>query len=1581
MKKHLYILLFFVFGSAIAQTHTMNNNNPVNSCSGIFVDSGGAAGNYGNNQTFTKTFCPTTPGGIVRFVFTEFSLENNADFLYVYDGNSTAAPLLATYTGTDLPLVTQPTGANTSGCLTFVFISDVSTVSTGWSAQLSCVTSCQTIQSVLDSTIPAANANNIVRICQGESVTFNGSATFSNSGAGASYLWSFDDGTTATGQSVTKVFNTPGVYRVNLTTRDANDCVNSNFINQVVQVAPPPNLSIFSFSDETCMNLPLDLTANASSQSFNYECAPPVSGQTFLPDGDGVSYTTSVVVDCFQSNQVLTSVNQIAGICLNIEHSYLGDLEIAIIAPNGAVAILKAFPGGGGTFLGDALDDGSIAPGIGFDYCFSTAGTSLLVDGPTVPVSGGNAKAPGTYLPAGGFNSLLGTPLNGVWTIRVTDEMEIDNGYIFNWSINFDPALSASNLSFTPVITDVIWTIDPTIIAVNGNTITINSDVAGEYCYTVTAINDFGCARTVTKCIDVIAAPEINEDPEPMERCVAPVDLSEHNLEILDGLDPFMHDVYYFLSEQDAIDNIYSISQFFTPTSSPTTIYIRVENFFLTCPAFTEFELIVDPTVCNPPCELDLLSALETTDQDICLGDSITDIVYEFGGEATGFDIIGLPNGVSFVESGGVVTISGIPTETGTFTYTISTLGCTTDVSLTGVLNIQGSPSLTSITTNSPICEGEDAVFTLTGSNGATVTYTIDGGAAQTVVLDATTGIATIAVPGVVPSVTINISEISFGNCQDTLSDSATVLVNPKPEITSLTGVTPICEGEDAVFTLEGTPDATVSYTLNAGATQTVVLDASGMATITVTGATANQTIAVAEVSKDGCTTAVGLSTTVVVNPNPQVTALTSNTTICEGEDAIFTIEGTPNATVTYSINGGAAQTIVLNASGIGQVSIVGVTANQNMVLSNITNGTTSCATVLNTAASVTVLPLPTANLSSVNPATCSGGSVVLNFTGTPNAVVSFTDGTTNYNVTLDGAGVNNYSTPPIFNTTTFTLTSVATTGAPSCTQVVGDSVTVTITPRPVMTVSPNPLVLCNGSTMNLVLASNLPGTTYTWSASTTNIVGSFLLSGDQSNINQLVELQDAMSVGFISIDIVPRANGCDGETVRVDVVVNPIPEIDDVNVSATVVCSDNVVSVSVSGSPSGISYSWQAININGVSILGGATSGVTTGDFEVTLTTADPLVAGSIQFEITPSRNGCIGASVVTPVVTVNPIPGTPIGLPERDICSGDNADLNISVSPLMAGTELDWEVVEAVNVTPGFATQGSGIAPIAINDILINETGQMGFVRYRVTTRLNDCIGSTTEFIVNVYPAPQPKLQDGAICVDASGVAFQSYVLDSGINGTMYDFDWYLNGNLIAGATGNTYTATEPGTYSLIVINTLTTCISEEVFATVSEVQPATAITHTVTDAFSDNATITVEVTGGTGVLMYQLDDEGFQESNVFTGVSSGAHTITVVDTQGCTYLTIDVFVIDYPPFFTPNGDGYNDTWNIFSLSDQTNAKIYIFDRYGKLIKQISPSGSGWDGRFNGTELPSTDYWFTVEYQENEQQKTFKAHFSLIR
>ena len=104
-------------------------------------------------------------------------------------------------------------------------------------------------------------------------------------------------------------------------------------------------------------------------------------------------------------------------------------------------------------------------------------------------------------------------------------------------------------------------------------------------------------------------------------------------------------------------------------------------------------------------------------------------------------------------------------------------------------------------------------------------------------------------------------------------------------------------------------------------------------------------------------------------------------------------------------------------------------------------------------------------------------------------------------------------------------------------------------------------------------------------------------------------------------------------------------------------------------------------------------------------------------------------------------------------------------------------------------------------------------------------------------------------------------------------------------------------------------------------------------------------------------------------------------VEDTEGCTNLTTEVLVIDYPKYFTPNGDGIHDTWKIIGLEAKYNAKIYIFDRYGKLMKQIDPLGEGWNGKYNGEEIPSTDYWFTIDYTENNQQKQFKSHFSLKR
>jgi gliding motility-associated-like protein len=117
-------------------------------------------------------------------------------------------------------------------------------------------------------------------------------------------------------------------------------------------------------------------------------------------------------------------------------------------------------------------------------------------------------------------------------------------------------------------------------------------------------------------------------------------------------------------------------------------------------------------------------------------------------------------------------------------------------------------------------------------------------------------------------------------------------------------------------------------------------------------------------------------------------------------------------------------------------------------------------------------------------------------------------------------------------------------------------------------------------------------------------------------------------------------------------------------------------------------------------------------------------------------------------------------------------------------------------------------------------------------------------------------------------------------------------------------------------------------------------------------------------------------------------GTHVIHVWDGKGdiaysCEELIIeDVKIIDYPHYFTPNGDGIHDTWNIVGLAGQPGAKIFIFDRYGKLLKQISSTGAGWDGTYNGYLMPSDDYWFTVDYaDENGVMKQFKAHFAMKR
>ena len=134
------------------------------------------------------------------------------------------------------------------------------------------------------------------------------------------------------------------------------------------------------------------------------------------------------------------------------------------------------------------------------------------------------------------------------------------------------------------------------------------------------------------------------------------------------------------------------------------------------------------------------------------------------------------------------------------------------------------------------------------------------------------------------------------------------------------------------------------------------------------------------------------------------------------------------------------------------------------------------------------------------------------------------------------------------------------------------------------------------------------------------------------------------------------------------------------------------------------------------------------------------------------------------------------------------------------------------------------------------------------------------------------------------------------------------------------------------------------------------------------------------GVGDYHFALNGGIFQDSPVFEDVPPGIHTVWIRDKNGCGMRSLNVSIVGYNYFFTPNNDGQNDTWHVLGLNSlfQAESLIYIFDRHGRLLEELSPRGPGWDGTYNGTPLPADDYWFNVKLEDG---RNFTGHFSLIR
>jgi len=263
------------------------------------------------------------------------------------------------------------------------------------------------------------------------------------------------------------------------------------------------------------------------------------------------------------------------------------------------------------------------------------------------------------------------------------------------------------------------------------------------------------------------------------------------------------------------------------------------------------------------------------------------------------------------------------------------------------------------------------------------------------------------------------------------------------------------------------------------------------------------------------------------------------------------------------------------------------------------------------------------------------------------------------------------------------------------------------------------------------------------------------------------------------------------------------------------------------------------------------------------------------------------------------------------------------------------------------------------------VTETGQY-------TVIVTNAAGCDTSASINVTFNPQPILdlgEDKVICAYDTPVDIVSNIIDAD---TYY---WEVNGTPINNNT-DTLTLDTPGDYDVVLTIERGACtVSDDVHITILE--PVTVTPHPQYYGILD-----IDVTGGLPPYQYSVDGNHYQNSNHFEDLPDGDYYISIKDANGCEYVDVimtHVTNLIFYQFFTPNGDGFNDFWRIGNAENTPHANLYVYDRFGKLVRLMNTEISEvWDGTLNGKPLPAGDYWYMLLLPEG---KVFKGHFALKR
>lgn len=442
----------------------------------------------------------------------------------------------------------------------------------------------------------------------------------------------------------------------------------------------------------------------------------------------------------------------------------------------------------------------------------------------------------------------------------------------------------------------------------------------------------------------------------------------------------------------------------------------------------------------------------------------------------------------------------------------------------------------------------------------------------------------------------------------------------------------------------------------------------------------------------------------------------------------------------------------------------------------------------------------------------------------------------------------------------------------------------------------------------------------------------------------------------------VTNQTGC-SSVIPLELVVNPFPAINTITTvedcfSATNTYDLSQVDALIVNNPNNFNITYHTNQNDADDDLGtiGSTFNYTSpGNYTIWIRTENP-------------TTGCFITSSFVLEINPNPIANTP---PDLENCDDDydgfrtfNLSNTSNTSNAIRGTQ---------NISNFTVTYYDDLANAenATNAIAANYASEDGKIVYaRIEDNISGCY-STTQFNIIVNPKPIIPVDDViTLCVNNLPLVVSA---ETGNPDDIYLWS--------TGETSPEILLTDPNEIGLYWVNVTTSstgCFTTKPFEVIESA--IADINFTTTVDFADPNSITIDVSG-IGDYVFSLDGGEPQTSNVFENAPIGPHIVTVTDLNGCNDISKEVVVIDIPKFVTPNGDGHFDTWHITGVNQLIGTIVYIYDRYGKLLKTLPHTAVGWDGTFNGQNMPADDYWFVAKIIQNGAAFDIRGHFALKR